>query len=107
MERVITSIWIGSEQFGAVVGGTAITDDNTDVRVDFSDGASYVATFFTYENIASLRKKNAATGECLAGRYFWASDMILIDRIERSSILQVIEVLLEDDSFDSVFTKVK
>ncbi|RZK31766.1 MAG: hypothetical protein EOO61_17620 [Hymenobacter sp.] len=107
MKRAITSIWIGSEQFGPVVGGAATTDDNTDVRVDFRDGASYVATFFTYENIASLRKKNVATGECLAGRYFWASDMILIDRIERSSILQVIEVLLEDNSFDNVFTKVE
>lgn len=105
MNREIISVWIGSEVFGPVVGGIAVTDDNTDVRVAFNNGASYVATFFTYENIASLRKKNAATGECLAGKYFWASDMILIDRIERSSILQVIDALLADGSFESIFAK--
>lgn len=84
-----------------------MTNDNTDVKVDFSDGTSYTATFFTYENIESLRKKNAETGECLAGKYFWASDMILIDRIERRNILQVIEELLADGSFDSIFAKCK
>ena len=105
MERKIKSIWIGSEEHGPIIGGTTIVDDNTDVIVTFDDGAVYIATFFTYENIENLRRKNAETGECLSGKYFWASDMILIDKVDRKSIEQVIANLLGEDSFDTVFSK--
>jgi len=105
MERKINAIWIGSEEHSSIMGGTATVDDNTDVIVTFDDGAVYVATFFTYENIENLRRKNAETGECLSGKYFWASDMILIDKVDRESIEQVIADLLREDSFDTVFSK--
>ena len=105
MGREIKAIWIGSEEHGPIMGGTAIVDDNTDVIVSFDDGAVYVASFFTYENIENLRRKNAETGECLSGKYLWASDMILIDRVDRESIEQVIADLLRADSFDTVFNK--
>jgi hypothetical protein len=105
MERTIKSIWISSEEHGPILGGTAIVDDNTDVIVTFNDGSVYVATFFTYANVENLRRKNAETRECLSGKYFWASDMILIDRVDRGSIEQVIADLLREDSFDTVFSK--
>ena len=105
MERKIKAIWIGSEEHGPIINGTAIVDDNTDVLVTFDDGAVYVASFFTYENIENLRRKNAGTGECLSGKYLWASDMILIDKVDRNSIEQVIADLLREDSFDAIFSK--
>jgi hypothetical protein len=105
MERKIKAIWIESEEHGPIIGGAAIVDDNTDVIVTFDDGAVYVASFFTYENIEKLRRKNTRTGECLGGKYLWASDMILIDKVDKKSIEQVIADLLRDGSFDTVFSK--
>ena len=105
MERKIKAIWIASEEHGPIICGTAIVDDNTDVIVTFDDGAVYVATFFTYENIGNLRRKNAETGEFLSGKYFWASDIILIDNVDRESIEQVIADLLKEEAFDTVFSR--
>lgn len=86
-----------------------IEDGNTNVFVRFDDGDEWVATFFTYANITSLAEKNQRTGECLAGGYFWASDMFLIDEISRERIEKVVRHLLEDDetNFSSVFTQVE
>ena len=61
-------------------------DDNTDVWVTLSDNTQWVATFFTYKNITTLAKKNQQTGEWLSGKYLWASDMILVDKVSRASI---------------------
>jgi hypothetical protein len=60
------SIWIGAEQWD----GNKIyyEDENTDVIVKLENGTEWSATFFTYQNIISLSKKNEATGECLNGK---------------------------------------
>ncbi|MFF2879079.1 hypothetical protein ACFVR2_22550 [Gottfriedia sp. NPDC057991] len=71
----------------------------------FGDGAEGVATYITYKNILSLKEKNKATGEYLSGKYFWASDMILIDDISCETITDVVVQLLKDNEFWSVFEK--
>ena len=78
-------------------------DDNADVEVRFSDGSLWIATFFTYQNIGTLREKNRQTGECLSGRYFWAVDMILVDEVSRERIEQVVDHLIHSGEFKSVF----
>lgn len=82
-------------------------DDNTDVWVTLSDNTRWVATFFTYKNITTLAKKNQQTGECLSGKYFWASDMILVDNINRASIEEVVMHLVEKEplGFMEMFRK--
>ena len=82
-------------------------DDNTDVLVTLSDNTRWVATFFTYKNITTLAKKNQQTGECLSGKYFWASDMILVDNINRASIEEVVMHLVEKEplGFMEMFRK--
>ena len=102
--RKIKDIWIEVEHTNPI-GEQSETDDNTDVIVTFEDGASYVATFFTYDNIQSLRQKNQQTGECMHGKYFWASDMVLIDRISRTDIEAVIAYLLSEEEFEDTFIK--
>lgn len=101
----IKSIWIESEEKGAILGGELETNDNSDVIVTMQNGEKYVATFFTYKNIEWLRQKNEKTGECLSGKYFWASDLILIDKLNRTEILKVIEDLFNESEFNSVFNK--
>ncbi len=69
------------------------------------DGTRWVATFFSYANIASLAEKNGRTGENLHGKFFWASDMILVDEVSRQRIEEVVAHLLEQDKFKWVLTQ--
>ncbi|WP_430411634.1 hypothetical protein [Kordia sp.] len=84
-----------------------IFDGNEDVFVKFTNGDQYIATFFTYKNIETLRQKNKKIGEELYGNYFWATDMILIDNLNITTIKDVIDNLLKNDSFRSVFQKIE
>lgn len=107
MDKTIKTIWIESEDKAPISGGQSYTDDNSDVIVTFSDDKKYVATFFTYDNVKTLTEKNKRTGELLSGTYFWASDMILVDRIDRETIEIVIDDLIKENYFDQLFKSVK
>jgi hypothetical protein len=107
MDKTIKTIWIESYEKGPINGGQSNTDDNTDVIVTFSDDTKYVATFFTYDNVKTLTEKNKKTGELLSGKYFWASDMILVDRIDRDTIENVIDDLIKEKYFDQLFKSVE
>jgi hypothetical protein len=107
MNKTIKTVWIESEDRGPVIGGQKHTDDNSDVIVTLSDDKKYVATFFTYDNVKTLTEKNKRTGELLGGKYFWASDMILVERIDRETIEKVIDDLIKVKYFDQLFTIVE
>lgn len=102
----IKSVWIGSEEKEAIQGAKAELNDNSDVIVTFENGEKYIATFFTYKNIEWLKKKNKKTGECLNGKYFFATDLILIDRLNREEILKVINDLINQEEFTAAFEKI-
>jgi hypothetical protein len=102
----IKNIWIGTEEKGVVQGGKSELNDNSDVIVTFENGDKYVATFFTYENIKWLKQKNQETGECLNGKYFFATDLILIDKLNREEVLKVINHLINQDEFFTAFDKI-
>ncbi|MCD8435996.1 hypothetical protein LNJ03_11900 [Tenacibaculum dicentrarchi] len=102
----IKKVWIGTEEKGPILGGIAEINDNSDVIVTFENGDKYVATFFTYENIEWLRQKNQKTGECLNGKYFCATDLILIDKLNRKEVLNVINHMIKEDEFSTYFDKI-
>lgn len=95
-------IWIEAEQWSP--GQWDYDDCNSDVIVSFKAGPEWAATFFTYKNISTLVEKNEGTGECLNGKYFWATDMILIDEISRERIEEVVKHLIATGEFESVFS---
>jgi hypothetical protein len=97
------TLWIEAEEWAP--GEWTPADDNTDVYVTFADGSRWVATFLSYANIQTLTTKNRQTGECLAGAYFWASDMILIDEVSRPRIAEVIQHLIQAGEFEAIFTR--
>lgn len=97
------TIWIEAECW--VPGEWNEHDGNTDVLVTFEDGARWGATLLTYANVLSLSAKNRRTGECLAGKYLWVSDMLLVDTISRARIEQIVAHLLESEEFTTVFTR--
>ena len=98
------TIWIEAEHWPAE--NWNYNDGNTDVVVRFVDGQEWSATFFTYTNIQTLTKKNRRTGECLSGKYFWATTMILVDTICRQSIEEVVHGLLQNREFASAFERI-
>lgn len=95
------SVWIEAEEWAD--GEWDIQNGNTDVIVEFDNKKRWVASFFTYSNISKLVEKNKITGECLNGKYFWASDMILVDEISRERIQEVIESFINEGKFESIF----
>lgn len=103
MQKQYYTLWIETEQWAAEEWN--IYDDNTDVIVTFKDGTRWVASFFTYQNIQTLVEKNKQTGECMFGKYFWSSDMILVDECSRERIEEVVKGLLDNGEFEAVFER--
>ena len=97
-------VWIEAEHWSA--GQWLPRNANSDVVVTFADGRRWAATFFSYENINAMRLKNQETGECLGGRYFWATDLVLVDEVSRSRIEAVVADLLTSGEFQSAFKSV-
>lgn len=60
LKNLTKNIWIEAEEWAE--GEWNFEDDNTDVKVTFSDRSVWIATFFTYKNIQTLREKNIKTG---------------------------------------------
>jgi hypothetical protein len=99
----VENLWIEAEQWAP--GEWNPADCNSDVKVTLSDDSEWMATFFTYTNIKVLKEKNQPTGECLSGRYFWATDLILVDLLTRARILEVVEDLIETNEFERAFQR--
>lgn len=78
----------------------------TDVVVEFESGEQFIASFFSYQKVWEMRKEYVETGKFLNGSYFWASEMILIDNCEKSTIRKVVEHLLEEGDFLNAFMKI-
>ena len=98
------TIWIEAEEWAA--GEWNPTDDVTDVVVTRGDGSKWVASFCSYDHVATLRRNCRESGENLDGKYLWASDLVLIDSTARESIELVVRELMEADEFESAFSEV-
>lgn len=96
-------IWIEAEQW--VKGEWDIYSDNTDVIIEFDKGERWVASFFTYSNISKLVEENKKTGEYLGGKYFWSSDMVLVDEVSRERIEEIVKYLIRTGEFVTIFKK--
>lgn len=82
-----------------------VEEGNTDVIVTMENGDLFIASFFAYLGIQLLTKTHQSTGEFLEGKYFWAKGMLLIDSCDRKSIENVIDYLLDEGDFLTVFQK--
>jgi len=99
----IESIWIEAEEWPPDEWNP-LTDD-TDVTVKLTDGTCWVASFFTYQRIRTIVEESKMSGEFLHGKYFWISDMILVDEVSRERIEEVVKHLLSEDMFQEVFRR--
>ena len=101
----IKTIWLEFEQWAP--GEWNPSDGNSDVLVTLDDGSTWGATFFTYSNIETIRRKNAESGDCMSGAYFWATDVIFIDSLTRARIEEVIVHLMTEGEFETVFAEME
>ncbi|MCB0842627.1 MAG: hypothetical protein KDE26_05090 [Bacteroidetes bacterium] len=53
-----------------------------------------------------MKKEFEKSGKFLAGTYFWAKDMVLVDNIERGTIKKIVEHLIEEGDFLDVFRRI-
>lgn len=70
-----------------------------------ADDSRWVATAFSYQNIRTLTERYRLTGECLAGAYFWATNMLLVNKVAREQLTIIINHLLLTGEFFRVFQK--
>lgn len=96
--KSIQSIWC---EFQAIQEPLDPLDCNSDVLFELDDGSRWCATFFTYRNIETLRKKNQSTGECLYGTYFCAPEMILVSEMSEEVVARVLQELLASDAIET------
>lgn len=94
-------IWIEAEVW--TPDSWTPTDCNADILVTFADGSRWVATCFTYANVMTLTTAYRSSGDLLAGRYFWASDMVLVERLDRPFVEALVRHLLQEQTFATIF----
>ena len=102
MEKTqITSIWYESDEWAEPYDEN---DSNMDVIFALSDGTKWIVTFFTYQNILSLSRKNKTTGECLKGLYFCATDMVLIETLTKDNVVNVLNEMIRENEISTYCT---
>ncbi|MDH0864174.1 hypothetical protein [Mitsuaria sp. GD03876] len=80
-------------------------DDNVDILIDVEDGRLFSATFFTINNLSTLMRRYRASGECAAGKYVWAKDMIVVESITRATLEVAIDELIRTGEIESCCTR--
>lgn len=105
MEReTIKTIWY---EFEAAAGSFDLLDSNADVVVTLSSGRRWAASFFTYQNIKTLRKMNTLSGECLCGTYFCADSMILVSELSKEVIQAVLQDIIQNGALARFCTRLE
>ncbi|MFJ5279650.1 hypothetical protein [Streptomyces parvulus] len=79
---------------------------NVDVFVTLEGGSRWTATVFTVAEVERLMKLWAGTDEALGGRYFWASDGLIVRDPGIDSMTGVIAGLIENGEFSEIFQPV-
>jgi len=97
-------LWIEAEEWEE--GEWDPGDCVTDVVVTLPDGTHWIAGFCSFAHLETLRRSCVESGECLSGKYLWASDLILVDDTSRASVSAVVEDLLKRGDLQDAFSEV-
>ena len=104
MDELIRHIYSSAWEEGVDDAGAAIGP--ADVVVCLTNGEKFVASFFSYDQIAELRRVHQASGEFLHGAYFWSKHLVLVENCGPPFVRRVVEHLLEEGELAEVFDKV-
>src|SRR4051812_13424449 len=87
-----------------IIGAHDPTTAPWDIQLDTSD-RRYVGTVATIDDIQRVMALWATTGECLGGRYFWWSDLIIVESLDRELIADLVEDLVQTKELPSAMTE--
>jgi hypothetical protein len=82
-------------------------NDWVDSEVILNSGERYYPSFFTIEKIKAIMSANKESGDDLNGLYFWAADLLIIEELSESKIMQVIEHLYKTGKLEFVLCHTK
>ncbi|MBG9944391.1 hypothetical protein ABE237_17045 [Brevibacillus formosus] len=97
-------IWISTEL--SEIESQQKNDNNVDVIVTLPDRTRWWGTFFTYQNIETLRRKNKNTGENLSGTYLWSINMVIVEDVSRETIEKVVDELIREGDLQTIMAKI-
>jgi hypothetical protein len=84
----------------------AETVDNLDVQLVLNDQTRWSATVLTLKAIDRLMTSYKASGECLGGRYFQCSDLLIAERSGVSSIVDLLCDLVRSGEYRDAMVRV-
>lgn len=99
----IAAIWISAELWPE--GEWDPDDSIVDVDVTLADGSRWTATVCSFRHVQTLVSTWSKSGECLAGRYLWAKNLILVADTSRTTIEDTMKDLIKNDEFESALEK--
>jgi len=100
----IASIYMVGENGG--MESIDIENMNTDVIVTLRSGDKYVASFVTYKRLFEMIEEHRITGAFLSGRYYWMKNMVLIQKLNKTDLRDVIDHLVVHGDFQLIFEKI-
>lgn len=80
-----------------------VLDDNVDVVVRLPQGEVRATTLFTLKNIEAILSSYRSSGECLAGRFFWSKDMVIVEDLRMETIREVVQELVRSGEYRHAF----
>ena len=83
--------------------GVSIEQEYTDVIVELDNGKRYISSFFTCQSLVHLMSEHEKTGEFFSGKYFHTPNMVVIENCSIELVTEVIEDMLEEQTFDWAF----
>lgn len=84
-------------------GGYSVSDvlnENIDINVILEDEVVYFATCFTPLNIETLLLKEEKEV------YFWATDMLIVKDLKKSTIREAVSQIIEDDLTEKILCRI-
>ncbi|MDX3105601.1 hypothetical protein [Nonomuraea angiospora] len=76
------------------------TADQADATITLSDGTRRSATFMTLGVVSKIMDRWRDTGECLSGRYFWCSDLVVIREPGFDSMIAAVQDVIATGEID-------
>lgn len=77
------------------------TTEEAAATIMFPDGTRRYATFMTLDVVGRVMDRWKDTGECLNGRYFWCSDLIIIREPGFTSMIDAVRDMIATGEIDS------
>ncbi|WP_336168037.1 hypothetical protein [Acinetobacter sp. 161(2023)] len=85
-----------------------VVEQNIDFNITV-DNIKYAGTAVTLKNIEYLMSKFGATGDCHFGRYFWQSNMLILEEMSFYFLRDALLDIVKDktlDTLDDMFYKI-